>query len=147
MMEIRFRAWDKKRDCFVKNLYLIDRKFYLTWRDFDDSEEYDGDVEQFTGMKDKNGKEIYEGDIVKFENDDYLVSGPVEYCVDDAAFVVVQMKNNVGGRLYLNIINGIGEIIGNIHENPELLNDNSFKVHAFPESTVDKAGDKPILEK
>lgn len=74
-----------------------------------------GIVEQYTGLKDKNGKEIYEGDIVRYV-DDWDENGEIVY--DDGGFEVhwpIELERLEGD------IADMMEIIGNIHENPELL--------------------------
>ena len=73
---------------------------------------------QFTGLKDKNCKEIYEGDIVKFKI--IFTSGTDEVVFNEGRF---ELKNiSIGGekRSVDNIANYC-EVVGNIYENPELL--------------------------
>ncbi len=74
-------------------------------------------VGQFTGLLDKNGKEIYEGNIV----DHYATFGYVLF--EDGMFTLsTSAKVNFGHRQPLCYIDSLQcEIIGNIHENPELL--------------------------
>lgn len=64
----------------------------------------EGYIEQYTGLKDRNGKEIYEGDIVYLAGQGNVVMEFPFFDLYDAAAE-----------------NDIGEIVGNIHENPELL--------------------------
>ncbi|HBI5988226.1 TPA: hypothetical protein K8G50_002832 [Listeria monocytogenes] len=73
-------------------------------------------VDQYTGLKDKNGKKIFEGDIVNCKFFDKKITGLIEFI--EYMWAVNDRKNR---RLYqLNEVSNI-EVIGNIHENPELL--------------------------
>ena len=73
-------------------------------------------VGQYTGLLDKDGREIYEGDILEFNH-----RGDVRSYVifDDGSFDVKNQAKDV--LLYLNIINHKVNVISNIHDNPELL--------------------------
>ncbi|MBF1033775.1 MAG: hypothetical protein HXL02_03370, partial [Candidatus Nanosynbacter sp.] len=75
-------------------------------------------VEQFTGLKDINGAEIFEGDIVKYGDN----VGEVFYDSECACFNVSGFYN--GSQDYPTMAfneHAVMEVIGNIHENPELL--------------------------
>ena len=149
--EIKFRAWDNYSKSFINDdEYLIglDGKFYrmdfysgienyedgnLIWNELDNIT-----LSQFTGLLDKNGKEIYEGDIVEYierlpifpEKRLSLVQfigGNVDY----ANNFLISPFVNIGSFNYeTNCITGTlnnpkeSIVIGNIYQNPELLTAN-----------------------
>lgn len=145
-----FRAWHKKL-----NRYLEPHEFYITpigevatacfttldgevitvnsIEDFscDDFEEGLVILEEDTGLKDKNSKEIYEGDIVR-----YAFDYPKGEWVEEVSFGKIAdgegyyhdyflawrtIDSNGDGAQSLLDLEGVCEVIGNIHENPELL--------------------------
>lgn len=118
MRELKFRVWNgylTKEYKAYDRCYITMNGPYLEIKPY----RYDNDcaVEQYTGLKDKNGKEIYEGDIVDY-NDDGECMGVVEY--DAPNFILNDERFENLGKLFLK---GAPHqrVIGNIHENPELL--------------------------
>lgn len=73
---------------------------------------------QFTGLLDKNGIEIYEGDIVTFSNH---LQGLSRVVYDYAGFYI---ENKVYSTLLRPMMNNHIRVVGNIHDNPELLKSN-----------------------
>ena len=74
---------------------------------------------QYTGLKDKNGKEIYEGDIVKIKSNPLDMIGYIIYDEYDLAFELRDDENESQECLWYQ--EQELEVIGNIYDNPELL--------------------------
>lgn len=116
--ELKFRAWDK--DCCRFEYFEIGENddYYGMFRVA--ANKFGAVVEQSTGLKDKNGKEIYEGDIVGW------IGGFYEIYFDTVqGWRGIDRSKTIphGETLYQMTINKTRkpEIIGNIHENPELI--------------------------
>ena len=127
MREIKFRAWlkEEKKMVNVETLFIgINRLCFgnsktedLFFRDFEEVE-----LMQYTGLKDKNGKEIYEGDILFFrdENMKYIVVW------QDTAFIIksIEIRKYLEKMCWLDDTEICCEIVGNIYENKNLLEEN-----------------------
>lgn len=117
--EIKFRAWRKKSKemCDVSEIDFTN-SFVELWHDTttDYTQNLLKDVElmQYTGLKDKNGKEIYEGDVVKFADWKPKV---IEF--GTCGFIGFGLKNTE--KFLMNYDSENLEVIGNIYENPDLL--------------------------
>ena len=130
MREIKFRAWiedvttggdsTKQMETFEKLMSYEEPLNPM----IDSAEEYhiQGKIiwMQYTGLKDKNGKEIYEGDIVREDNPYTSISKGVKIIFEQELlqFGVLDIDDYF---IALCDIKGEWEVIGNIYENPELL--------------------------
>ena len=107
MREIKFRAWDK----VAKQIIFINSFDDCTWNEI--LEAYKDTMMEFTGLKDKNGKEIYEGDII-------IVDG--KRCKTIFNLGEFTFQTEVDENAYYCIgYHSDCKVIGNIYKNPELL--------------------------
>ena len=126
MREIKFRAWSK-----LLNKMLSHEDLNKTLKNLTKIEYIAGifsplnsDVEvmQYTGLKDSNGNEIYEGDIVKIE--DYFCGdliGNIVYDETTAGYVFNKGNERNYFQMTLDLEDYVYYVIGNIHENKDLL--------------------------
>lgn len=120
MRQIKFRVWNENKMFYgtddlyslVNALKLMEMPNKMQWM-------------QFTGLKDANGKEIYEGDIIAWDGDTIVVESPRWYVCD--AFDeygyhnLGSFRDDYGRDDEPSRVVRQGEVIGNIYENPKLL--------------------------
>lgn len=126
LREIKFRAWDGEQMLENSSKFAIDisdGSFY----DVVGDDYYDFPVMQYTGLKDKNGKEIYEGDIIRtpdfmYDYDDWIMV----FSEEDASFQLQSKENSeyLESPTVYHIPDDL-EVIGNIYENSDLLETNN----------------------
>ena len=76
-------------------------------------------VGQYTGLCDKNGKKIFEGDIIREQYAEYMHEDfYIEYVKSCTCFHAIYIPTR---QIKFSFYHGGGEVIGNIHDNPELL--------------------------
>lgn len=149
MREIKFRAWDKKTNemyvadsigwnCVTQKIEHVNivNQNDSVWIGLDEDELDNIVLMQSTGLKDKNGVEIYEGDIIKLfnkkifkiewrESEDIGCNGG-EYYFSISGFIPVKLDGTVDNQgececAYSEMVEKEVKVIGNIYENPELL--------------------------
>ncbi len=125
MREIKFRAWIRVEKRFDYSGDLRDYDYARRYfNSLEDNDIDDGDVilMQYTGLKDKNGKEIYEGDLFKMEEVRGEENG---FClvvwIDDISAFGFEPVGSPGMTTLLPESKDM-EVIGNIHDDLDLLN-------------------------
>ena len=126
-MKPKFRAWTEEGKAMYYDAYPFkDDTLLLSYDEiaFDEVPASDFILMQSTGLLDKNGNEIFEGDIVKYEAGCNTVTEEVVYDKNFAGFGVKDADANIiftFGELAEDIDLHSLEVIGNIYENPEFL--------------------------
>ncbi|UQN21517.1 YopX family protein [Lactiplantibacillus plantarum] len=138
---IKFRAWDKENEIYLYNVqYAYDMLNGFVKYDDGENASYDEccfgdfldnkryDVEQFTGLKDVNGRDIYIGDVVKVWSDhsELTMSPTVNEIVSEDLFrtpgmFLKPLRAHFIEPCLHDYWSNQFEVIGNVHENPELL--------------------------
>lgn len=113
MREIKFRAWNNVLNKMYSWNEFLDTNIKQT---FIAPESTAMILMQYTGLKDKNGKEIYEGDIVRIQDDKYFTK-EIQWKQGISGFIIKDVS-----LLDEYVIKQL-EVIGNIYENAELLED------------------------
>ncbi|HFF9594079.1 TPA: YopX family protein [Campylobacter jejuni] len=134
LKDFDFRIWDEDNEEFYKNPSIFKIKqikgpHNVVLSSYSDNERinfegYDRkfEVELFTRLYDKNGKKVYENDIVKAKNPFNYLEAKISIHKEGTFYLENKSGHYMGSLIYLVEDEGYTiEIIGNIHENPELL--------------------------
>lgn len=129
--QIKFRLWCNDEKKIITESYCICQDgVWKSWRDMEDGDMFNGVLMRYTGLKDKNGKEIYEGDILEnphYEKDDWErceVKWHEQFARFGLDFYSPYGSEGYTGReQHIDVfVSKAGcYVIGNIYQNPDLL--------------------------
>lgn len=130
MKELKFRVWEEREKAYNTWSYVLDtigNLFRNAYGALIGCDKKDYIVEQFTGFKDANGKEVYEGDVIRYKvlRDDCSTRHGYKY---REVIEVVEYDDELGEYL-VGLYSPLGtianhyepEVIGNVHENGDLI--------------------------
>lgn len=125
--EIEFRAWNKDKKKWIYEDFLISENGLNIYTGYT-CDRLNAEISQYTGLKDKNGKKVFEGDILTFrtrnlEAKQYLAKVTYEIPMCAFSFNAKREDETIYHEWLMDSQwdNKTLEIIGNIYENPELL--------------------------
>ena len=127
MREIKFRAWDTEKKVMIPVIHIFINWMWVVWENMRDGLEWNDDIRstkryelmQYIWIEDKNGKEIYEGDLVKciaeekYSKESWVY--PIVYYASEQQFIP-----KWACHLWWGWWDSI-EVVGNIYENSELV--------------------------
>jgi uncharacterized phage protein (TIGR01671 family) len=125
--EIKFRAWNKKHKIMSQSFSFssFDGNVFCDWAAITNDELWhskDMDIMQYTGLKDKNGKKVFEGDIIGYSDKKGIVRF-TEYDDNECHRVFRHFGYLVNNDTLPDVVDELenGSVIGNIYENPEIM--------------------------
>lgn len=123
MRELKFRIWSEEDKEYRSDIRVSDLVIDI---DGAPSTIYSAegdrfDIEQYTGLKDKNGEEIYEGDIVRYGNDNAAIIWRERNAEFGVKWLDCGVEDSISWQIGIEKMPS--EVIGNIHENADLLGD------------------------
>jgi uncharacterized phage protein (TIGR01671 family) len=122
--ETKYKFWTGS-EMLTEGFFINPDGIVWSWIDYKHTSSFvqKGELIQYTGLKDKNGTEIYEGDVVKYNRNEYYrdaeETSEVKY--DGYGFAPMKYHRNIEDDSFYSCLISDIEVIGNVFENPELI--------------------------